>query len=297
MRIVLTGSSGRIGRAVHRRLVPAHEVIGIDRSPASATRLVGDLLERDLLARACEGADAVVHAAALHAPHVGVVPDAEFWRVNVDATRTVLEAALAAGVPRLVFTSTTALYGRAITPGQCTWVDESTPPAPRTVYHETKLAAEALLQEAAARTGIVVRVLRMSRCFPEAAPLMAAYRLHRGVDARDVADAHARALTNGGPTDTPYQCVVVSGATPFRREDSGALAVDAPAVLAARAPGLVAAFAARGWALPAVVDRVYDASHARAVLGWAPRYGWAEVLAEYDRESPEVLPPVTRASR
>lgn len=166
MRVVLTGSSGRIGRAVHRRLAPAHEVVGVDRAPASSTQHVGDLRDPALLATVCRDADAVVHAAALHAPHVGVAPDAEFWRVNVEGTRVVVEAALEAGVPRLVFTSTTALYGDAITPGHCTWVDEATPPKPRTVYHETKLAAEALLRETAARTGLVVRVLRMSRCSP-----------------------------------------------------------------------------------------------------------------------------------
>src|SRR3954471_5837724 len=107
MRIVLTGSSGRIGRAIHRRLVGFHEVVGVDRPPASATRHVGDLLDASLLARACAGADAVIHAAALHAPHVGLAPDAELVRVNVEGTRAILAAALAAGIPRLVFTSTT----------------------------------------------------------------------------------------------------------------------------------------------------------------------------------------------
>lgn len=291
MRIVLTGSSGRIGRALYRRLAPSHEVVGVDRVPASTTHLVGDLLDPALLAAACAGADAVVHAAALHAPHVGLVPDAEFRRVNVEGTRAVLEAALAAGVGRLVFTSTTALYGHAIVPGRCTWVDETTPPRPRTIYHETKLAAEALLRAAAERTGVAVRVLRMSRCFPEPAPLMAVYRLHRGVDARDVADAHARALADGGAADAPYQCYVISGAPAFAPEELPALARDAPAVLAARVPALAAAFAARGWALPRMIDRVYDPARARGALGWTPRHGWDEVLAEWERESPEVLPP------
>jgi len=113
------------------------------------------------------------------------------------------------------------------------------------------------------------------------------------VDARDVADAHARALVNRG---APYECYVVSGAPPFHRDDVDALAAaDAPTVLAAREPDVVASFEARGWTLPAAVDRIYDPERARAALGWAPRYGWAEVLAEYDRESPEVLhPPSTR---
>jgi nucleoside-diphosphate-sugar epimerase len=70
----------------------------------------------------------VIHTAALHAPHVGVVPDAEFQRINVDGTLMVAETAMAAGVPRLVFTSTTALYGDAVSEGTCTFIDEETPP-------------------------------------------------------------------------------------------------------------------------------------------------------------------------
>ncbi len=96
--------------------------------------LVGDLLEPALLAEACAGADAVVHTAALHAPHVGLVPDSEFWRVNVEGTRAVLVAALAAGVRRVVFTSTTALDGHTIAPGACTRVDEATVPQPRATH-------------------------------------------------------------------------------------------------------------------------------------------------------------------
>jgi len=45
------------------------------------------------------------------------------------------------------------------------------------------------LREDAGRDGLAVTVLRLSRCFAEPAPLMAAYRLHRGIDARAVASA------------------------------------------------------------------------------------------------------------
>ena len=154
MRIVLTGSSGRIGRAISRRLAPEHDVVGLDRVPAPTTRVVGEVDDAPLLRRALAGVDAVVHAAALHAPHAGAASDAEFTRGNVSGTRAVLAAALACGVPRLVFTSTTALYGGALAPGRCRWVDGTTLPAPRTVYHRTKLAAEALLEEAAGTAGL-----------------------------------------------------------------------------------------------------------------------------------------------
>lgn len=293
MKIVVTGSSGRIGRAIHVRLSRQYTVDGFDSAPSSTSAWVGDLADGALLARALQGADAVVHTAALHAPHVPHVGAARFRQVNVDGTRRVLEAASAAGVGRIVFTSTTALYGSAASPGDtAAWVDEALPPQPQTIYHHTKLEAEALLREAAAQGGPSVRIMRMSRCFPEPANLMAAFRLHRGIDARDVADAHAAALVHAGPADATF---VVSGATPFLREDCQALHFDPQALLQQRAPRLVEAFRQRGWALPTRIDRVYSAQQAMQALDWRPRYGFEEVLAQYDQHIPEVLPPADGA--
>lgn len=289
LKIVVTGSAGRVGRAIHIRLSREHRVSGVDRTPCSTADWVGDLDDAALLARALQGADAVIHTAALHAPHVAHVPAARFRQVNVDGTRRVLDAAAAAGVRRIVFTSTTALYGSAATPeGTAAWVDETLAPQPQTIYHHTKLEAEALLREAADQGGPSVRILRMSRCFPEPVNVMAAFRLHRGIDARDVAEAHAAALRHAGPASATF---VISGATPFQREDCAELHRTAPAVLRRRAPELVAAFKQRGWTLPARIDRVYSAQHAMQALDWRPRYGFEEVLVQYDQHVPEILPP------
>jgi nucleoside-diphosphate-sugar epimerase len=294
MRILVTGSAGRVGRAIAVRLMHEHEVVGLDRTPASTVDVTADLGDEAALARALAGCDAVVHAAALHAPHVGVLPDSEFQRVNIDATEALLEAAARAHVRRIVYTSSTAVFGSAATPaGRAGWVDEALAPAPETIYHSSKLAAEDLLRAAAAGGGPEVRVLRMSRCFPEAAPIMAAYRLHRGIDARDVAEAHARALVHSGRV---HETWIVSGLTPFRREECAVLLRDAVSVLRLRAPELVSAFAARGWTLPRSIDRVYDASLAMRELGWQPRHGVASLLALYDSGSAEVLPPSARGA-
>jgi len=287
MRVLLTGAAGRIGRAIGACLAQEHEVLGLDLVAAPCVQYVGDVADAALLRRALHGVQAVVHAAALHAPDVGRRPDAEFERVNVQATASLLDQARAAGVGQIVYTSTTALYGAASTPaGRAGWVDEALEPAPRTVYHRTKLAAEALLTQDAQAGGPRVRILRIARCFPEPAPLMAVYRLHRGVDARDIAHAHALALQPGGPA--ALMCLVAA-ATPFQREDAAALTRDAPAVLRRRAPGLVAAFAQRRWPLPASIDRVYDGSAARSALGFVARYGFEEVLRQADAGSSEVL--------
>jgi UDP-glucose 4-epimerase len=291
MKILVTGSSGRIGRAIHIRLSREHRIVGFDSAPSSTAAWVGDLANSALLARAMQGADAVVHSAALHAPHVPHVSAARFRQVNVDGTRRVLDAASAAGVGRIVFTSTTALYGSAANPGDTTaWVDETLSPQPQTIYHHTKLEAEALLREAATQGGPSVRILRMSRCFPEPVNLMAVFRLHRGIDARDVADAHAAALAHAGAAAATF---VISGATPFLREDCQALHLQPQALLRQRAPRLVDAFRHRGWPLPTRIDRVYSAQQAMQALDWRARYGFEEVLAQYDQHVPEILPPGT----
>ncbi|MFJ6323805.1 MULTISPECIES: NAD-dependent epimerase/dehydratase family protein [unclassified Rhizobium] len=286
MRVVLTGSSGRLGRSIFNALAANHVVTGIDRSPFSTTHLVGDFTDKSILQEALSGADAIIHCAALHAPHVGVISDDEFWRVNVEGTRLLAEAALSCGIRRFVFTSTTALYGHAVTPGRCCWIDELTVPQPKSIYHRTKLAAEHAL-ETVAFTELQARVLRMSRSFPEPANAMASYRLHRGIDIRDVAAAHAMALTNGGDQ---FQRHVISAGTPFKPEDCKGLATDAASVIRLRAPALAAEFDRRHWPLPKTIDRIYTSASADRVLGWQSRFGYDEVLAQLDRESLEVLP-------
>ncbi|AWW75841.1 epimerase [Erythrobacter sp. KY5] len=286
-RVVLTGSSGRIGRAIFGALASEYRVAGIDRNTFSTTHIVGDCAEPDVIAPALEGADAVIHTAGPHAPHVGILSDGEFERVNVEGTRTLFNLAAKSGVKRFVYTSTTALYGNAIVPGECTWVTDETQPAPKSIYHRTNLAAEAFLEEAASHA-MPVRVMRMSRCFPEPAPTMALLRLHRGVDARGVGTCHRLALTHEG---APFERFIISGATPFGKEDCNDLAASAADVIRERVPDLARAFDARGWSLPDSVDRVYDATAAREALGWKQRWGWEEVLAQWDRDSIEVLAP------
>lgn len=280
-----------MGRAIYGALATRHEVVGIDRNPFATTRHVADFTDVRVLGPMLQGVDAVVHAAALHAPHVGLLADSEFERINVEGTRLLATMARDAGVPRLVFTSTTALYGHAIEPGRCTWVDELTPPQPRTIYHRSKLAAEQALEQMAG-PGFAVRVIRMSRCFPETPDRMLLYRLHRGIDVRDVADAHMAALTNEGPA---FQRYVVSGSTPFLREDCEALVLRPRDVLAERCPHWLDEYDRRGWTLP-LVDRIHDASAAAVGLGWRSQRGPETVLEQLAAGSIEVLPDTARVA-
>jgi UDP-glucose 4-epimerase len=279
MRIVVTGSSGRIGREICQRLAIRHRVIGVDRRPSATTDLVCDIGDTAALRSALVGADAVIHTAALHAADIGQHPDAEFRRVNVEGARLLAGQAIAVGVSRFVCTSTTALYGLAEpTDGDApaVWIDEHTPPQPRTIYQQTKLMAEQLLQRYGQAGAMIVTILRVSRCSLEPGPLMAAYRLYRGIDVRDVATAHERAVETFDSLGA--RTYIVSGATPFLPQDCADLGRDVRKVLLRRAPALAEAFARRGWPLPATIDRVYDSRQAQRDLQWQPQYSFEHAL-------------------
>jgi UDP-glucose 4-epimerase len=250
-------------------------VRGVDIASGPRTRLVGDLRDSRVRRRALDGADVVVHVAALHAPHVGRVPDTEFWSVNVDSTAALLAEASARGVSRIVYTSSTSVYGDALVPdGRAVWVDECLAPRPRDVYDETKLAAEALV----ARSAVPAVTLRIARCFPEPLETLARHRLHRGVALADVAAAHMLAVSS-----TVTGTYNVAGPLLFEPGDTAQLCSDAAAVLQRRHPAIAAAFAARRWPLPRHLDRIYDSRTALAVLGYRPRHGVLRLLGLFAR--------------
>ncbi len=266
--------------------------MGIDISPSSATSKIVDIRNYEQLLRSFEGVDTVFHTAALHAPHVGFSTEKSFYDLNVHGTEKVCKAAIATGVSQIVFTSTTALYGYANHGhGKAVWVDEHTVPAPKTIYHKTKLEAENVFKEYASED-LAISVLRMSRCFPEPAEQMAVYRLHRGVDYRDVAEAHLLAAQLRKQKN--YDIYVISGQTPFLKSDNQMLFENPEMVIRKREPLLAQEFDKRGWAFPKSIDRVYDSSYAQNVLGWKPKRGALDICRQFDGEDFEILPPSKR---
>jgi nucleoside-diphosphate-sugar epimerase len=151
MNALVTGGGGFLGSAIVRML---HErgdevsVLGRGTYPHIAPHIKrtfqADIRLAPAVARACEGMDIVFHVAAL-AGFWGRRRD--FWSINVEGTRNVIEACRANGVPRLVYTSSpSVVFGRDDLCG----VDESTPYPPRylAAYPETKAAAEKMIMAA-----------------------------------------------------------------------------------------------------------------------------------------------------
>jgi UDP-glucose 4-epimerase len=294
MRVLLTGSSGWLGRFLAPRLRAAgHKVTGLDVAAGADTDVIGSVADRPLVDRLFgeRGIEAVIHAGALHKPDIVRYPNQAFVDVNTSGTLNLLEAAVAAKASRFVFTSTTSLMiSTAIREGRgdaAMWIDETMAPLePRNIYGVTKLAAEHLCRLIHAEHGLPIVILRTARFFPEdddthAEPsgenMKANELLHRRLTVHDAAAAHLVALERAPAIG--FGTFIVSATTPFARDETTALKRDARAVIARHFPDAAALYAKAGWTLPASIDRVYDSGLADRVLGFRCATGFGDVLA------------------
>ena len=160
-RVAVSGAAGFIGRHLCSHLARRGcEVGGLVQKglpPASArgTSVAADVCEPKAWERVVHGASAVVHLAArVHYVDRRDATDV-YMRTNAEGTRVAAEAAAAAGVGTFVLVSTVAIFDDALTD-----IAEETTPAPVSAYGRSKLAAEQLALEVAARSGLRVIVLR-----------------------------------------------------------------------------------------------------------------------------------------
>jgi nucleoside-diphosphate-sugar epimerase len=161
--VALTGASGYTGGSLLRTLIARGDAVSAlvrassvtaELAASGARVVIGDLGDEAALARLLEGADAVVHVAAVYrtAGH----PDAYYRAVNVRGTERVLEAAARAGAQRFVHTSTVGVHGHVSRPP----ADEQAPITPGDVYQATKAEAEALALRFHRERGLPVAVVR-----------------------------------------------------------------------------------------------------------------------------------------
>jgi UDP-glucose 4-epimerase len=137
--VAITGANGAIGPVVAEELARAgYDVRALARRDA-------DVLDRDALRRAFDGATGVVHLAAkLHIVDPPPSLQDEYRRVNVDGTANVIRAASEAGVRRVIHVSTIAVYG--YNDGRV--LSEGSETRPDTFYSRTKLESEKIALDA-----------------------------------------------------------------------------------------------------------------------------------------------------
>ena len=154
MRIFFTGGSGKAGRHVVPYLLEqGHRITNADRVPlgldgvhdlrveltdagqvVSALKAPAGFDELDL--DAVPSYDAIVHFAAI--PAILIEPDSETYRINVLSTYNVFEAAMALGIPKVIFASSETTYGVCFAQGErkpdYVPVDEDHPTVPEDSY-------------------------------------------------------------------------------------------------------------------------------------------------------------------
>jgi nucleoside-diphosphate-sugar epimerase len=286
VRVLVTGVCGFVGSFTAARFArEGHEVTGFDlrvrpldpRHGAPPIRLVeGDVRDPERVRAAAEGcrAEGLVHAAALIGQDDGAADPVRMYRVNVDGTVNVLEAARAFGA-RLVYVATATLYGQHpdLHP-----LSEDQRPEPVGIYDTTKLMAETMVVTYHKVFGLDTVSVRPGYVWGPGAStggyfldqVFAGQEVDQGEGAdlpmdmtyvRDLADGIHRAMTVRPIKSRVFN---VTGGVLFRRaEVAEAVRRRVPGARIRLGPGIPARAHLRG---PSVLDR------ARAELGYEPRY-------------------------
>jgi nucleoside-diphosphate-sugar epimerase len=276
MRIVVTGGSGKAGRWVVRDLREhGHDVLNVDLvrddGPHGSTLAV-DLTDLGQCHDVIAGADAVVHVAAIPAP--GLRAEGETFRNNILSTYNVFAAAAGQAVSRIVNASSETVLGLPFdVPPLYAPIDEDIEPRPESSYALAKLLGEEMARQVHRRTGIPIVSLRISNIMEpedyEAFPgywadsSLRKWNLWSYVDVRDVALAVRLALE--APVERAEVCIIAAADNLMTRPSADLMAETFPDVpLTREVHGR---------------ETLLSIEHARRVLGYEPRHGWQEHVA------------------
>ena len=277
MKLVVTGASGKAGRAVVRDLIEhEHDVLGVDLvSPTEslAAFLLADLTDFAQAVECLAGVEAVVHLAAIPAP--GIHADEVTFRTNILSTYNVFEAARLLGLRRVVWASSETILGLPFKREQPAYapIDEEHPAYPESSYALSKLLAEELGRQLCRWSGTPYVALRFSNImepkdyerFPSfwSDATLRRWNLWGYVDARDVAQSCRLALN----ADVGAEHFIVAAAdTVMNRPSRQLMAEIYPSVPCRLTTG--------------DFDTLLSIEKARKLLGYQPVWSWRDHIAD-----------------
>lgn len=179
--VLITGSEGRLGRAIAAQLAGAYKVVGFERACKSANCIDADLTSETALARGCDllrecygkRLAAVIHLAAFY--EFSDAPNPLYDEVNVKGTARLLRALRGFEVEQFVYASTMLVHAPTV-PGEP--INEDSPLKPAWPYPQSKLEAERVVE--AERGAIPALVLRIAGVYTDAGELPSlAYQIQR----------------------------------------------------------------------------------------------------------------------
>jgi UDP-glucose 4-epimerase len=271
-------------------------VLCVDIAASLYTHVVGYVAKPSVVHHCLTGVQAVLHTATLHKPHVATHSKQDFADANITGTLNLLEEAVLAKAGAFVFTSTTSVFGRALSPTAnepAACITEDIVPLPKNIYGVTKLSAENLCEVFAYKHEPCCTVLRTSRFFPEVddnritrtafedSNIKANEPLYRRADIEDIVNAHVLVMDKS-LTDSEkghFARYIISATTPFVQGDLAQLRTHAPTVSARYFTNYPDLYADRGWSMFSGINRVFVNARARIELGWQPHYDFEHVLA------------------
>ena len=275
-KIVVTGGSGKAGRAVVNELnARGYQTLNVDQTipPASWGWALGaDLTDLGQTIEALKGADAVVHLAAIPAPEMR--PEQETFRNNILSTYNVFSAAADLGLEKVVWASSETVLGLPFEKELPDYapIDEQQTPFPESSYALSKLLGEQMAAQFYRRFGMPFAGLRISNImepdeyakFPTFwdDPALRKWNLWGYVDARDVAQAVRLALELDVPGSEQY--IVAAADTVMDRSSKGLMDEVYPTVEIRRD---LAEF-----------ETLLSIDKAREVLGYEPDHTWRDHL-------------------
>src|SRR5919108_814080 len=229
MRVLIVGAAGSLGRQLAPQLAErGHEVICFDlqRVAGSPYRWVhGDILVPHALAEAAAGCEALVHIVAWHGIHLRHRTRRDFWELNVDGAFNAFQAALTAGVRKLLYCSAMGVYGGLPRPSDralCITDDSPVVPA-KDIYAYTKVVGEQLCALYHRVYGLDVITFRLGMFVPVDFLHYGMRLVHGGVDERDLARAFRLALENDAVRSGTFN---LFSPTPFQAADEALVVTD-----------------------------------------------------------------------
>lgn len=304
-RVVVTGGSGKAGRAVVRDLVDRDfDIVNVDVVPSARAPgapevpfLRADLTDLGETIEALRGADAVVHLAAIPAPGIRTVE--KTFEINMLSTYNVFSAATLLGLGRVVWASSETVLGlpfgrlharnlldAAAVPGHVPEpdyvpIDEDHPLRPHSSYSLSKVLGEDMARQFARWSGIPFVGLRFSAIreiaeydsFPQLwrDPHLNEWNAWAYVDARDVAQSCRLGLTADVRGAEAF--IIAAGDTVMDTPNQELMEACFPSVPIRSGTG--------------DYDTLLSIDKARRLLGYAPVHSWRQELAVTARPEPE----------